>query len=82
MDSLGQVMRTFVCCLRFSVVRVTLTLLRSPFEDTYFQLLSSNFGRMVDGSAVDFIEWGPGEPNGFNGITLEDQVMLIDYFCE
>ena len=30
-----------------------------------------------DGSAVDFTYWGPGEPNGWNGGTLEDQVMLM-----
>ena len=30
-----------------------------------------------DGSAVDFVNWGPGEPNGWNGQSLEDQVMLM-----
>jgi hypothetical protein len=35
-----------------------------------------------DASAVDFVDWGPGEPNGWNGITLEDQVMLIDHFYD
>ena len=36
-----------------------------------------------DGSAADFIEWGPSEPNGYSGASgMEDEVMLIDYFYD
>ena len=35
----------------------------------------------ADRSAVDYVNWAHGEPNGFNGATLEDEVALL-YFTE
>ena len=31
----------------------------------------------TDESQVDYVNWDPGEPNGWNGATLEDHVAMV-----
>ena len=35
----------------------------------------------TDESQVDYVNWDPGEPNGWNGATLEDHVAMV-FFTE